>query len=123
MVEDVTTPSNPPIAPIEEEELKKTSLDMNVSQRLHEKEPSKKVVCTWINCSAWDYQLSPNPPTLTIDLNLFLLVELRHTGLKHVNVKMTMFIVIIELGFSTMTIIVGYEAQSTPFLWSIEPNI
>jgi hypothetical protein len=31
-------------------------------------------------------------------------------GLKNVNVKMTMFVFIIELGFPVMAIIVGYEA-------------
>jgi hypothetical protein len=46
---------------------------------------------------------------------------LRQKGLKSVNVKMTMFIFIVELGFSVMAIIIGYEAQSTPFPWSIEP--
>jgi hypothetical protein len=53
---------------------------------------------------------------------LFLLVEPRQKGLKSVNVKMTMFIFIVELQFSKMAIIVAYEAQSTPFPWSIEPN-
>jgi hypothetical protein len=53
---------------------------------------------------------------------LFLLVEPRQKGLKNVNVKMTMFVFIIELRFLVMAIIVGYEVQSTPFPWSIEPN-
>jgi hypothetical protein len=53
---------------------------------------------------------------------LFLLVELHQKGLKNVNVKMTMFVFIIELVFPMMAIIVGYKARSTPFLWSIEPN-
>jgi hypothetical protein len=42
--------------------------------------------------------------------------------LKRVNVKMTMFVFIVELGFPVMAIIVGYEAPSTPFPWSIESN-
>jgi len=29
---------------------------------------------------------------------------------------------IVERGFSVMAIIVGYEARSTHFLWSIEPS-
>jgi hypothetical protein len=53
---------------------------------------------------------------------LFLLGEPRQKGLKNVNVKMTMFVFIVELGFPVMAIIVGYEAQSTPFPWSIESN-
>jgi hypothetical protein len=32
MVDDVTTPSNPPISLIKKEELEKTLLDVNVSQ-------------------------------------------------------------------------------------------
>jgi hypothetical protein len=53
---------------------------------------------------------------------LFLLVEPHQKGLKNVNVKTMMFIFIVELGFPLMAIIVGCEAQSTLFLWSIEPN-
>jgi hypothetical protein len=53
---------------------------------------------------------------------LSLLVEPRQKGLKSVNVKMTMFVFIVKLGFSVMAIIVGYEAPSTPFPWSIELN-
>jgi hypothetical protein len=37
-------------------------------------------------------------------------MEMHQKGLKNVNVKMTMFIFIVELGFSVMVIIVGYEA-------------
>jgi hypothetical protein len=33
-----------------------------------------------------------------------------------------MFIFIVKLGFPVMAIIIGYEAQSTPFPWSIELN-
>jgi hypothetical protein len=43
--------------------------------------------------------------------------------LKNVNVKTTMFVFIVELGFLVMAIIVSYEAQSTPFPWSIKLNI
>jgi hypothetical protein len=46
MVDDVATPSNPPIAPIDKEKLEETPLDevaleVNVSQRPHEEEPSR----------------------------------------------------------------------------------
>jgi hypothetical protein len=68
MVDDVTTPSNPPIAPIEEEKLKEASLNMNVSQRSCEKEPSKRVVRTQVDHSIWDRQVSPNPHALAIYL-------------------------------------------------------
>jgi len=46
MANDVATPSNPPVAPVNKEELKKAPLDVNVSQRSREKEPSKRVVRT-----------------------------------------------------------------------------
>jgi hypothetical protein len=49
-------------------------------------------------------------------------MEPRQKGLKNVNVKMTMFVFIVKLGFLVIVIIIGYEAQSTPFPWSIEPN-
>jgi hypothetical protein len=49
-------------------------------------------------------------------------MEPHQKSLKSVNVKMMMFVFIVELGFPVMGIIVGCEAQSTPFPWSIEPN-
>jgi len=51
-----------------------------------------------------------------------MLVEPRSKGLKNVNVKMTMFIFIVELRFSMMAIIANYEAQSTPFPWNIKSS-
>jgi hypothetical protein len=54
---------------------------------------------------------------------LFLLVELRQKGLKSASAKMMMMSVsIVERGFPVMAIIVGYEARSTHFPWSIEPS-
>jgi hypothetical protein len=50
-------------------------------------------------------------------------MEWHQKGLKSVDVKMMTFVFIVELGFPVMAIIVGYEAQSTPFPWNIEPNI
>jgi hypothetical protein len=54
MADDVATPSNPPVAPVKKEKLEdapfdETSLDeapfdINVSQRSHEEERSKRVV-------------------------------------------------------------------------------
>jgi len=46
MADDVATPSNPLVAPVEQEELKKALLDMNVFQRPREEEPPKRVVRT-----------------------------------------------------------------------------
>jgi len=57
MADDVTTPSNPPVAPIDKEELEKAPLDevafeVNVSQRSHKEEPSRRVVRTQVDRSA-----------------------------------------------------------------------
>jgi len=68
MADDVVTPSNPPVAPVEQEEFKEASLNVIVSQRPREKEPPKRVVRTRVDRSAWDHQLSPNPHALTIYL-------------------------------------------------------
>jgi hypothetical protein len=46
IADDVTTPSNPPISLVEKEKLKETPLNVNVSQRSREEEPSRKVVRT-----------------------------------------------------------------------------
>ncbi len=42
--------------------------DVNVSQRPCEEEPSRRVVRTRIDRSAWDRRLSPNPHVLAIYL-------------------------------------------------------
>jgi hypothetical protein len=44
MADDVTMPSNLSVAPVEQEEFKKMPLDVNVSQRPREEEPSRRVV-------------------------------------------------------------------------------
>jgi hypothetical protein len=49
-------------------------------------------------------------------------VEPRQKGLKNASAKMMMSVSIVERGFPVMAIIVGYEARSTHFSWSIEPN-
>ncbi len=82
MANDVITPSNPLIATVDMEELKEATLDgtpfdkvtleVNVSQRLREEEPSRRVVCTRVDRSAWDRQLSPNPHALAIYLEFVL---------------------------------------------------
>jgi hypothetical protein len=68
MADDVGMPPNPPIALVEEEELEEASLDVNVSQRPREEKPSRRVVRTQVDRSAWDRRLSPNPHALTIYL-------------------------------------------------------
>ncbi len=43
-------------------------LDVNVSQRSREEEPSRRMVRTRVDCLAWDHRLSPNPHALAIYL-------------------------------------------------------
>jgi len=68
MEDDVTTPLNPLVAPVEHEELEETPFNMNVSQRPREKGPSRQVVRTRVDRSAWDCRLSSNPHALAIYL-------------------------------------------------------
>ncbi len=78
MADDVITPSNPPIAAVDKEKLEETTFDetlldevtleVNVSQRPREKKPSKRVVRTRVDRSAWDRRLSLNPHVLAIYL-------------------------------------------------------
>jgi len=46
MADDDATPSNPPVTPVQQEELEEAPLDLNVSQRPCEKKPPRKVVRT-----------------------------------------------------------------------------
>ncbi len=68
MANDVATPSNPPVALVQQEELEEVSLDLDVSQRPREEEPPRRVVRTRVARSVWDRQLSPNPHALAIYL-------------------------------------------------------
>jgi hypothetical protein len=68
MVDDVATPLNPLVAPIEKEELKKTSFDVNVFQLSRKEEVSKRVLRIRVDRLAWDYRLSLNPHALAIYL-------------------------------------------------------
>jgi hypothetical protein len=78
MADDVTTPSNPPVVTVDKEELQEVTFDrtlfdkvtfeVNVSQQLRKKEPSKRVVRIQVDRSAWDRRLSPNPHALAIYL-------------------------------------------------------
>jgi len=72
MADDDVTPSNPLVAPVQQEELEEAPLDLNVSQRLREEEPLKRVVRTQVARSVWDRRLSPNPRALAIYLEFVL---------------------------------------------------
>ncbi len=71
MADDDATPSNPPIAPVQQEELEEAPLDLNVFQQPREEEPPKRVVRTRVVHLVWDRQLSPNPHALAIYLEFF----------------------------------------------------
>jgi len=68
MVDDVATPSNPLVTPVEQEELEEASFDVIVFQWLREEEPPRRVVHTRVDHLAWDHRLSPNPHALVIYL-------------------------------------------------------
>jgi hypothetical protein len=68
MVDDVATPLNPLGSLVEKEELEEALLDVNVFQRSCKEEPSKRVVRTRVDRSAWDRRLSPNPQALIVYL-------------------------------------------------------
>ncbi len=68
MADDDATPSNPPVAPVQQEELEEASFTLNVSQRPHEEEPPRRVVRTRVDRSVWDRRLFPNPHALAIYL-------------------------------------------------------
>jgi hypothetical protein len=122
MANDVATPSNLLVALIEQEEFEETSLDVNVFQWSRKKELSRRLVCTQVNRLAWDRQLFPSPHALAIYLKCVPTRGAVLERLKSVNVKMTLFVFIVELGFLVMAIIISYKAQSTLFPWSIESN-
>jgi hypothetical protein len=68
MADDDTMPSNPLVAPVQQEELEEAPLDLNVFQQPREEEPPRKVVRTQVARSVWDRRLSPNPRALAIYL-------------------------------------------------------
>jgi hypothetical protein len=68
MADDVVTPSNLLVTPIDEKKLEETPLDVIVFQRLHEEKPPRRLVRTRVDRWAWDRRSSPNPHTLAIYL-------------------------------------------------------
>jgi hypothetical protein len=72
MADDDATPSNPPVAPVQQEELEKTSFALNVSQQPREEEPPRRVVRTQVDRSVWDRRLFSNPHALAIYLEFVL---------------------------------------------------
>jgi hypothetical protein len=122
MVDDVVTPSNLPDSLIEKEKLKDAPLDVNVSQRLCEEEPSRRVVHTRVDRLAWDCRLSPNPHALTIYLEFVPACGAAPKRFEKCQCEDDDVRFHCRTWFPMMAIIVGCEAQSTPFLWSIKPN-
>jgi hypothetical protein len=68
MADNDSMPSNPPVAPVQQEELEEAPLDLNVSQRPREEKSPRRVVRTQVARSVWDRRLSPNPSALIIYL-------------------------------------------------------
>ncbi len=72
MANDDATPSNLPVAPVQQEKLEEAPLDLNVSQWSCEEEPPRRVVRTRVDRSVWDHRLSPNSHALAIYLEFVL---------------------------------------------------
>jgi hypothetical protein len=72
MADDDATPSNPPVALVQQEELEEAPFNLNVSQRPREEEPPRRVVRTRVDRSVWDRQMSTNPHALAIYLEFVL---------------------------------------------------
>jgi len=72
IVNNIVTPLNPSVAPVKQEKLEEVLLEVNVSQRPHKEELSRRIVRTRIDRSAWDHRLSPNPHALAIYLEFVL---------------------------------------------------
>ncbi len=78
MADDVTTPLNPPVTAVDMDKIEKATLDktpldevaleVNVSQRPREEKPSRRMVRTRVDRSAWDRRLFLNPHALAIYL-------------------------------------------------------
>ncbi len=69
MADDDATPSNPPVAPVQQVEFEEAPLDLNGSQRpCEEEELPRRVVRTRVDRSVWDHRLSLNPHALAIYL-------------------------------------------------------
>jgi hypothetical protein len=68
MADNDATPSNTPVAPVQQEELEEAPLDLNVFQRPREEKPPRGVVRTRVDRLVWDRRLSPNPHALAIYL-------------------------------------------------------
>jgi hypothetical protein len=66
MADDDATPSNPPVALVQQEELEEAPFALNVSQQPREKELPRRMVRTRVDRSVWDRRLSPNPHALAI---------------------------------------------------------
>ncbi len=77
---------------------------------------------TQIDRSAWDCQLSPNPHALAIYLEFVPAREAAPERFEKCQCEDDDVHLHFEHGFPVMAITVGYEAQLTPFPWSIEPN-
>jgi hypothetical protein len=122
MADDVATPLNPLVAPAEQEELEEAPLNVNFFQRPREEEPSRRVVRTRVDRSAWDRQLSPNPHVLAIYLEFVLARGAVPERFEECQCEDDDVRFHCRTWFPVMAITVGYEAQLTLFLWSIEPN-
>jgi hypothetical protein len=120
MADNDATPSNPLIAPVQQEEREETSLVLNVSQRSREEESPRKVVRTRVDRSVWDRRLSPNPRALVIYLEFVIARGATTERFKECQCEDDD----VRLHYRTWVPGDGHyrwhEARSTLFPWSIE---
>jgi hypothetical protein len=89
---------------------------------LQDEEPLEKMVCTQVDRSAWDCRLSPNSHALAIYLDFFPIRGATRERFEECQCENN------DLCFHYRTWVLDdghyccYEAPSTPFPWSIEPN-
>jgi hypothetical protein len=118
MADDDDTPSNPPVAPVQQEELEEALFDLNVIQRPREEEPPRRVVRTRVDRSVWDCRLSPNQHALAIYLEFVPARGAAPERFEECQCKDDD----VRLHCQKLAIIIGYKARSTHFPWSIEPS-
>jgi hypothetical protein len=110
MADDDATPSNPPVAPVQQEELEEAPLDLDVCQRPREEESPRRVLRIRVARSVWDRQLSPNPHALAIYLESVLARGAVPERFKECQCEDDDVRLHCRTWFPVTAIIVGYEA-------------
>jgi hypothetical protein len=95
---------------------------VNVSQWPHNEKPFERMVHTRVDRSAWDHRISLNLHALVIYLKLVLVRGITPKRFEECQCEDDDVPLHYQTWVPVMVIIVCYEAQWTPFPWSIELN-